>query len=124
MLKHPNYTFFVPDKRLYTLFKGITVTPCFVQASSMSLHGRAPFTRGTSSLSFVRRPLHIWRAYVLQCFSVKTRATTRAAPSAPKRSTTPPQPWCASNASHMTRSCPSPERSRSKWFLSHPHLRR
>jgi hypothetical protein len=46
MLKHPNYTFSVPDKRLYTLFKGITVTLRFVRASSVSSHGRASFTRG------------------------------------------------------------------------------
>jgi hypothetical protein len=27
MTIYPNYTFSVPDKRLYTLYKGITVTP-------------------------------------------------------------------------------------------------
>jgi hypothetical protein len=27
MIIYPNYTFSVPDKRLYTLYKGITVTP-------------------------------------------------------------------------------------------------
>jgi hypothetical protein len=64
MIKQPNYTFSVPDKRLYTLLKGITVTPRFVRASSMSSHGRASFTRGTFCLSFVRRPLHVRRAYV------------------------------------------------------------
>jgi hypothetical protein len=45
MLNHPNYTFSIPDKRLYTLFKGITVSPCFVQDTSLSSHGWAPFTR-------------------------------------------------------------------------------
>jgi hypothetical protein len=54
MLNHPNYTFSIPDKRLYTLFKGITVTPCFVRATSVSSQGRAPFTRSTFYLSFVR----------------------------------------------------------------------
>jgi hypothetical protein len=48
MIKHPNYTFSIPDKRLYTLFKGITVTPRFVRASNVSSHGRAAFTRGVS----------------------------------------------------------------------------
>jgi hypothetical protein len=50
-----NYTFFVPDKRLYTLFEGITVTPRVVQASSVSSHGQATFTRCASCLCFVRR---------------------------------------------------------------------
>jgi hypothetical protein len=36
VIKQPNYTFSVPDKRLYTLLKGITVTPRFVRASSVS----------------------------------------------------------------------------------------
>jgi hypothetical protein len=31
MFNHPNYTFSVPDKRLYTLFEGITLTPSFVR---------------------------------------------------------------------------------------------
>jgi hypothetical protein len=67
MTKHPNYTFSVPDKRLYTLLKGITVTPRFVRASSVSSHSRATFTRGVSCLCFVRRHLHVQRAYVSQC---------------------------------------------------------
>jgi hypothetical protein len=83
----PNYTFSVPDKWLYTLFKGITVTPCFVRASNVSSHGRASFTRGTFCLCFVRRPLHVRRAYVWRSSSDKAGATTRATPSAPKRST-------------------------------------
>jgi hypothetical protein len=56
MIKHPNYTFSVPDKRLYTLYKGITVTPRLVQASSVSSYGQAAFTRGASCLYLVRRP--------------------------------------------------------------------
>jgi hypothetical protein len=42
VFNHPNYTFSIPDKRLYMLFKGITVTPGFVWVSSVSSHGRAP----------------------------------------------------------------------------------
>jgi hypothetical protein len=56
MIIYPNYTFFVPDKRLYTLYKGITVTPRLVQASSVSSYSQATFTRGASCLCFVRRP--------------------------------------------------------------------
>jgi hypothetical protein len=90
MLKPPNYTFSVPDKRLYTFFKGITVTPRFVRASSVSSHGRASFTRGAFCLSFVRRPLHVRRAYMRRCSSDEARATTRVGattcvvPSAPE----------------------------------------
>jgi hypothetical protein len=39
MIKYPNYTFSVPDKRLYTLYKGITVTLRLLQASRMSSYG-------------------------------------------------------------------------------------
>jgi hypothetical protein len=53
---HPNYTFSVPDKRLYTLYKGITVTPRFLQAPSASSYGQTIFTRGASGLYFVRCP--------------------------------------------------------------------
>jgi hypothetical protein len=56
MIKYPNYTFSVPDKRLYTLYKGITVTPHLLQSSSVSSYGQATFTRGTSCLYFVRLP--------------------------------------------------------------------
>jgi hypothetical protein len=56
MIIYPNYTFSAPDKRLYTLCKGITVTPRLVQASSVSSYGQATFTRGTSCLCFVWRP--------------------------------------------------------------------
>jgi hypothetical protein len=111
MLKHPNYTFSIPDKRLYTLFKGITVTPHFVRASSVSSHGRASFTRGAFYLSFIRRPLHVWCAYVWRCSSSEAGATTRAVPSAPKRPTVPLQPWEVSEASHVARSRPAPEPS-------------
>jgi hypothetical protein len=111
MIKQPNYTFFVHDKRLYMLLKGIGVTPRFVWASSVSSHDRTSFTRGAFCLSSVRRPLHVRRAYVWRCSSDKARATTRAAPSAPKRPTTPLHPRRASAASHMTRSRPASEHS-------------
>jgi hypothetical protein len=39
---------------LNTLQGGITVTPRVVQAASVSSHGQATFTRGTSCLCFVR----------------------------------------------------------------------
>jgi hypothetical protein len=55
MIIYPNYTFSVPDKRLYTLYKGITVTPRFLQASSVSSYGQATFPRSASCLCFVRR---------------------------------------------------------------------
>jgi hypothetical protein len=55
MIKTPHYTFFVPDKRLYTLYGGIKVTPRLVQASSVSSYDRNAFTHGTSCLCFVRR---------------------------------------------------------------------
>jgi hypothetical protein len=56
MIIYLNYTFSVPDKRLYTPYKGITVTPCIVQASSVSSHNQATFTHDASSLCFVRCP--------------------------------------------------------------------
>jgi hypothetical protein len=56
MIIYPNYTFFAPDKRLYALYKGVTVTPRVVQASSVSSHDQGTFTRGASCLCFVRRP--------------------------------------------------------------------
>jgi hypothetical protein len=56
MIIHLNYTFTILDKRLYTLLKGITVTPRVVQASSVSSHGQTAFTHYTPCLCFVRRP--------------------------------------------------------------------
>jgi hypothetical protein len=115
----PNYTFSVPDKRLYTLFKGITVTPRFVRASNVSSHSRAAFTRGVSCLCFVRRPLHVQRAYVSRRPPDRAKATARAAPSAPKQSTTPPRPCRVSEASHMTCFCPSSEHTRRVAFSTY-----
>jgi hypothetical protein len=56
MIIYLNYTFSVPDKRIYTLYKGIAVTPRVVQASSVSSHSQATFTHDASSLCFVRCP--------------------------------------------------------------------
>jgi hypothetical protein len=56
MIIYLNYIFSVPDKRLYTLYKGITVPPRVVQASSVSSHGRTTFTRGAYCLYLVRCP--------------------------------------------------------------------
>jgi hypothetical protein len=123
MLKHPNYTFFISDKRLYTLFKGITVTPRFVRTSSVSSHGRAPFTRGAPCLSFVRHPLHIRHAYVLWHFSDRAQATVRAAPSVPTRTTTPARPSWVPEAPRVIRFRPPSERTQPVAFSTHPHLR-
>jgi hypothetical protein len=57
-----NYTFSVPDKRLYTLYKSITVTLRVVQASSVSSYGRDTFTRGAPCLCLVRCPLYMFAA--------------------------------------------------------------
>jgi hypothetical protein len=65
MIIYLNYTFSVPDKRLYTLYKGITVTPRVVQASSVSSHGQATFTRGASCLMLrTVPPLHVCCSHV------------------------------------------------------------
>jgi hypothetical protein len=56
MIIHLNYTFPVPDNRLYTLYKGITVTPRVVQASSVYSQGQTAFTRCAPCLCFVQRP--------------------------------------------------------------------
>jgi hypothetical protein len=123
MLKHPNYTFSIPNKQLYTLFKGIIVTPRFVRASGVSSHGRACFTCGAACLSFVRRPLHVHRTYVSWCFSDRAKGTARAVLSVLKWSTTPPRPCWVSRASRVTRSRPASERTRHVVFPTHPHLR-
>jgi hypothetical protein len=56
MITHLNYTFSVPNNRLYMLYKGITVTPRVVQVSNVSLHDQTAFTRCAPCLCFVRRP--------------------------------------------------------------------
>jgi hypothetical protein len=56
MTIHLNYTFSVPDKRLYMLYMGIIVTPRVVQASSVSSHGQTAFTRCAPCLCFVWCP--------------------------------------------------------------------
>jgi hypothetical protein len=47
MPKHPNYTFSISDKQLYTLFKGITVSPLSLQrvfAQASPLYTRRPLS--------------------------------------------------------------------------------
>jgi hypothetical protein len=56
MIVYPNYTFSVSNKRLYTLYKGIIVTPRLVQASSVSSYYQTTFTVGASCHCFIRRP--------------------------------------------------------------------
>jgi hypothetical protein len=53
---YPKYTFSIPDKWLYTLYKGITVTLHLLQASSVSSYGQTTFTRSASCPCFVRHP--------------------------------------------------------------------
>jgi hypothetical protein len=117
VIKQPNYTFSVPDKRIYTLLKSITVTPRFVRASSVSSHGQPSFTRRAFCLSFVRRPLHVRRAYVQWGPSDRARAIVRPVPSAPKRPTTPLRPWKTSATLHATGSRPASERFPANGFL-------
>jgi hypothetical protein len=124
MLSHPNYTFSIPDRRLYTLFKGIIVTPCFVRAS------QRVFAR--SSLLYTRHLLSLLRTTPftrptrlrVACSSDEAEATTRALPTAPKRPTAPLQPWDVSEASRLTPSRSAPEPSQRARFLVDPHLRR
>jgi hypothetical protein len=102
MIIYPNYTFSVPDKRLYTLYKGITVTPRFLQASSVSSYGQATFPRSASCLCFVRRLFtHPTQPRVPP--SDRAKAAVRAAPSAPNQSTRPPQPHQAFEVSRLIR---------------------
>jgi hypothetical protein len=92
MIIYLNYTFSVPDKRLYTLYKGITVTPRVVQASSVSSHGQATFTRGASCLMLrTVPPLHVCCSHVPWHHLGGAKATVRAAPSAPNRPMTLPR---------------------------------
>jgi hypothetical protein len=83
VLIHLNYTFSFPNKWLYTLFKGITVTSSFVRVSSVSLHGRAPL----HAMPFVS-PFYgaLYTSDVLTCGTLFWRmgATERVAPSVRK----------------------------------------
>jgi hypothetical protein len=101
---YPNYTFSVPDKRLYTLYKAITVTPRLLQASSLSSYGQATFPCGASCLCFIRR---LFTCPTQPCVAVppldRAKAAARAAPSAPIQSSRPPRPHRASEASRLIR---------------------
>jgi hypothetical protein len=123
MLKHPNYTFSIPNKWLYTLFKGITVTPRFVRASSVSSHERAPFTRGAPCLSFIWHPLHVQHAYVSWHFSDRAQATVRTAPSVPTPTTMPARPSWVPEAPRVIHFCPPLEHTQPAAFSTHLHLR-
>jgi hypothetical protein len=85
MIISPNYTFSVPDTRLYTLYKGIIVTPCPNKASSVSSYGRATFT--TRRLLSLLRTAPLYTSGAATCHGApfdRVKATVRAAPSAPK----------------------------------------
>jgi hypothetical protein len=71
MIIYLNYTFSVPDKRLYTLYKGITVTH-LVSAS----YGA---------------PLHVFCSHMSWHPLDGAKAPVRATPLAPNRPMTPPR---------------------------------
>jgi hypothetical protein len=125
VFNHPSYTFSIPHKRLYTLFKGTTVTPGFIRASSVSSHSRIPLHAApfiSSSYGALCTPNALTCG--APCPSDETGATTQVAPSAPKRSTTPPQPHGGSEASYMAPSCSTPVPSQRAGPLVDLHLRR
>jgi hypothetical protein len=102
MIIHLNYTFSVPNNQLYTLYKGTTVTPRIVQASSVSSHGQTAFTHCAPCLCFVRRPFTrlLWP---------RVRAPSRRsqgrplAPSASNRPMTLPRSQGAPESPHTDR---------------------
>jgi hypothetical protein len=109
MIIYPNCTFSVLDKRLYTLY-----TPACLRTALPPLHV-VPLVSASYDT-----PLHVWRNHVLRRPFDRAKATVRAAPSAPKQSTTPPRPHWASEASCLD----APERARCVMLLTHSHLRR
>jgi hypothetical protein len=121
MIIYPNYTFSILDKRLYTLYKGITVTPCpntslqRVFVRSCHLYNAAALVSASYGA-----PLHVWRSHVLWRPFNQAKVTVRAAPSALKQPTTPPRPYWASEASRLD----APERARCVVLLTRSHLRR
>jgi hypothetical protein len=119
MIIFPNYTFSVPDKLLYTLYKGITVTLVPTQASSMSSYGHATFTRGASCLCFVRRPFTRLAQPRVTAPLRPSQGHRRTAPSAPKQPTTLPCLYWASEASRLD----APECARCVVLLACSHLR-
>jgi hypothetical protein len=106
MIIYPNYTFSVPDKRLYTLNKGITVTPCpntglqRVFVWSCHLYNAVPLVSASYGAS-----LHIWCSHVLRRPFNRAKATVHVTPSAPKQPTTLPRPYWASKASRLDARC-------------------
>jgi hypothetical protein len=124
MLNHPNSTFSIFNRRLYTLFKGITVTPCFVRASQR-VFARLSLLYTRHLLSLLRTtPFTRLTRLRVACSSDEAGATTRAEPSAPKRPTMSLQPWEVSEASRLTPSRSAPEPSQRARFLVDSHLRR
>jgi hypothetical protein len=118
----PQLHLFIPDRRLYTLFKGITVTPCFVRASQrVFTRSSLLYTRHLSSLLHTTPFTHL-ACLRVACSSDKAGATTSTIPSAPKRPSTPLQPWEVPEASLMIPSCSAPEPSQWAVFLIDPHL--
>jgi hypothetical protein len=65
MIISPNYTFSIPHTRLYTLYKGLTVTPCpntglqRVFVRSCHLYNAAPLVSASYDAL-----LHVWRSHV------------------------------------------------------------
>jgi hypothetical protein len=85
MIIYPNYTFSVPDKRLYTLYKGITVTPC-PNSGLQRVFVRSCHLYNVASLvsTSYGAPLHVWRSHMSRRPFDRAKVTVRAAPSAPQ----------------------------------------
>jgi hypothetical protein len=64
MIIYLNYTFSVPDKRLYTLYKGITVTLRVVQASACLRTAKPPLHAAHLVSASYDTPLHVCCSYV------------------------------------------------------------
>jgi hypothetical protein len=134
MIIYPNYTFSVPDKRLYAHYKGITVTPRVVQASACLRTAKAPLHAAPLVTASYGAPLHVWCSHVLRRPFDGAKATVRAAPSVPNQPTTPPRPHWASETSRLDCLPPCagayPTRGASGPFtpsasrVTPPHLRR
>jgi hypothetical protein len=118
MIIYSNYTFSVPDKRLYTLYKGITVTLACLRTAKPPLHA-APLVSASYDA-----PLHVWRGHVLRRPFDGAKATVRAAPSAPNQPATPPRPHWASETSRLDCLPPHAGRTQRVVLLAHSHLRR
>jgi hypothetical protein len=64
VFNHPNYTFFIRDKRPLHAFQGYNSNSWLRMGLQRVFARPSPFTRGTFYLFFVQRPLHIRDAYV------------------------------------------------------------